>query len=58
MDDYIVRIKRREQSDNKEIVGLIEVVASQTQYHFHNFEELKNILEKTSGYLVETKILK
>jgi len=44
VDDYIVRIKRRDYPDAGDIVGLVEVVETQTRHPFHNFEELRRIL--------------
>ena len=44
MDDYIVRIKRREHPDAGDIIGLVEVVETQTCHPFHSFEELRRIL--------------
>ncbi len=44
VDDYIVRIKRREPPDAGDIIGLVEVVETQTRHPFHSFEELRRIL--------------
>jgi hypothetical protein len=42
-DSYVVRIYRREEDDPERIVGLVEIVGSQTR-HFASREDLWSIL--------------
>lgn len=44
MDDYIIHIYRRNQTERKELIGTVELVATQQQESFHNMEELWSIL--------------
>lgn len=46
MDSYVVRIYRRDRGKPQNFVGLVEIVASQEERPFANFEELQSILSK------------
>ncbi|MGZ8428821.1 MAG: hypothetical protein ACXWWV_04435 [Candidatus Deferrimicrobiaceae bacterium] len=44
LDNYIVRIYRRDKSDPDRIVGIVEDIASNVQRRFTGFQELSKIL--------------
>lgn len=41
MDDYIVRIHRREAES---LIGVVEVIESEERYAFHNRDELWSVI--------------
>jgi len=49
MDNYIVRIYRRDADDPRRIVGLVEIVEEQEKKAFTGIEELVNILVPVPG---------
>ena len=44
MENYIVRVYRRDMQDNHELVGLVENVENEEKLAFHSLEELCSIL--------------
>ena len=44
MDNYVVRIYRRNRGNPQNLVGIVEIVANQEEKPFANFEELQSIL--------------
>ena len=44
MDNYIVRIYRREDTDSQKIAGLVELIESDEKKAFTSYEELREIL--------------
>jgi len=49
LDNYIVRIYRRDKSDPDRIVGIVEDIASNVQRRFTGFTELSKILVAAEG---------
>lgn len=47
MENYIVRIYRRDPSDPDAIIGTVECVETQTQQPFHGIRKLGNLLSRT-----------
>ncbi len=47
MDNYIVRIFRRDDNDPDKISGLVEIVAEEKQRVFSGCDELREILSPT-----------
>ncbi len=48
MDCYIIRIYRRDESDERNIVGLVEIVGMEEKRPFKGTEELISILGDTN----------
>ncbi len=44
MDSYVIRIYRRN-SEDRQVVGLVEIISSQEQLSFRTFDELREILQ-------------
>ena len=44
MENYIVRIYRRDADDPQKIAGLVELVGIEQKESFANFDELRDIL--------------
>lgn len=49
MDNYIVRIYRREGKGSKKIIGIVEQVGAKERLAFQNIDELWAILNKRRG---------
>ncbi len=49
MESYIVRIYRRSADDPQEIVGLVEIVESDTRKAFNSFDELRMIFNNKTA---------
>ncbi len=49
MDNYIVRVYRRDVNDPDKIAGLVELVEAQEKKFFVNYDELREILGITGG---------
>ncbi len=49
MDNYIVRVYRRDSKNPDQIVGLVELVEAEEKKSFANYDELREILGITSG---------
>jgi hypothetical protein len=49
LDNYIVRIYRRDKSDPDRIVGIVEDIGSNVQRRFIGFPELSKILVAADG---------
>lgn len=49
LDNYIVRIYRRDESDPDRIVGIVEDIGSNEQRSFTGFQELSRILAAAEG---------
>jgi len=45
MENYIVRIYRRDERDGRKIAGLVEIIEADDKKPFASFEELKQILD-------------
>lgn len=56
MESYVVRIYRRNCSDLQDLIGLVELVDTDEQRGFTNFDELKAILDGQLGQEPEKKI--
>jgi len=44
LDNYVIRIYRRDKSDPRLVVGIVEEVGSRKKRGFNTFEELREIL--------------
>ncbi len=44
LDNYIIRIYRREKTDPRLIVGIVEIVGTKEKKGFNNYDELREIL--------------
>ena len=44
MENYIVRIYRRDEKDGHKIAGMVEIVEADDKKSFASFEELRRIL--------------
>ena len=44
MENYIIRIYRRDHSDPERLTGILESVERETQYPFHTLKELCALL--------------
>jgi len=44
LDNYIIRIYRREKTDPRLIVGIVELVGTKEKKGFNSFDELREIL--------------
>lgn len=49
MENYIVRIYRRDDNDSENVVGMLENVETQQQQLFHNLVTLTKLLTGRSG---------
>ena len=49
MDNYIVRIYRRDERSPKEIAGIVENVGKKEETPFQSFEELVQLMAKFSN---------
>ena len=58
LDNYIIRIYRRDQSDHRIMVGVVEVINSGKRRGFTTFEELREILVSTTDGSVRYKHMK
>jgi len=45
MENYIVRIYRRDEQDDRKIAGLVEIIEADEKKSFASFEELRRILD-------------
>jgi hypothetical protein len=53
MDNYIVRVYRRDSQHSEAVIGLVESVEAQEKQPFHSLEELCNIVGSVPGQLQE-----
>jgi hypothetical protein len=58
LDNYIIRIYRRDQSDPRLMVGVVEVIGSRERKGFTTFEELREILASTTDRSIRYKHMK
>ncbi|HBI23988.1 MAG TPA: hypothetical protein DDX84_07290 [Nitrospiraceae bacterium] len=49
VDNYIVRIYRRDEEDLRKIVGIVEQVGAEEKRSFHSLDELWTILSVAKG---------
>ena len=49
LDNYVIRIYRRDKSDPRLMVGIVEEVGSRKKRGFTTFEELREILLTPTG---------
>jgi hypothetical protein len=49
LDNYVIRIYRRDKSDPRLMVGIVEEVGSRKKRGFNTFEELREILLTPAG---------
>jgi hypothetical protein len=45
MENYIVRIYRRDEKDGRRIAGMVEIIEADDRKPFASFEELRQILD-------------
>lgn len=55
MENYIVRIYRRDQDSPSEIAGLVELVEAKKKQAFKNIDELSQILCSTENKKISGK---
>lgn len=48
-DSYVVRIYRREETDSRKVVGVVEMIEDNQQQGFSNLDELCSILGAGKG---------
>jgi len=59
LDNYVIRIYRRDKSDPRLIVGIVEEMHSRRKRGFNTFDELREILlTPTGGGYVRHKYMK
>lgn len=51
VDNYIVRIYRRNEDDPREVTGIVECVETEERQAFHNLDELWNVLKSPMSRL-------
>ena len=51
MDNYIIRIYRRDEEEPNEVVGVVELVETEKKQKFKNMDELVRILRGPKGKL-------
>jgi len=51
VDNYIVRIYRRDEEDLRKIAGIVEQVGTEEKRSFHSLDELWTILSVAKGHL-------
>lgn len=55
VDNYIVRIYRRDEEDLRKIAGIVEQVGKEEKQAFHNLDELWTILKSPESRLSRKK---
>ena len=58
LDNFVIRIYRRDRSDPHLMVGIVEEVGSRKKRGFNTFEELREILLTPTGRYMRYKHLK
>ena len=58
LDNYVIRIYRRDKSDPRLVVGVVEEAGSRKKRGFNTFEELREILLTPAGRHIRYNHLK
>ena len=58
LDNYVIRIYRRDKSDPRLVVGIVEEAGSRKKRGFTTFEELREILLTPTGRYIRDNHLK